>query len=346
MNRTRPQLCAIRCTSCLVVFLALAGVARAQVQFPGTVARRSMMEGRVISTNNEPIRGVTLVLVDFNGASRRMAMTDDSGTFVFADLRAGVYEIQASMPGFQARSIRLDHDGERDYSVRIVLEPRTAASETASAPLTAVWALRIPAAALEEYNRGIEQLKQKQPKQARVHFAKATELYPDYATAHAALGSLALGEKDPKAAQSAFERSLAIDDNLLDAQLGMASIAIEAKRFAYARVYLLKARTLKPDDWRILHQLGETEWQLGWDAEAEVSLRRAVELNADSPRTLLLLINVLALQEKLPEALAAMEEFLRLFPKNSFAPQVREKRDKLKKQIGAVFQIPEGALRG
>lgn len=334
MNRTRARLRAVHCILSVALFLSLAGAARAQVQFPGTVARRSMVEGRVISPNNEPIRGVTLVLVDFRGASRRTAMTDDSGAFVFADLRPGTYEIQTSMPGFQPRSVRLDHDGERDNSLRIVLEPRVAASETAGAPLTAVWALRIPAAAQEEYNRGIEQLKQKQPKQAHVHFAKATALYPDYATAHAALGSLALGEKDAKAAHSAFARAIELDGNLLDAQLGMASIAIDAKRFEDARTYLLKSRALKPDDWRILHQLGETEWQLGLDAEAELSLRRAVELNADSPRTLLLLINVLALQEKLPEALAAMEEFLRLFPKNSFAPQVREKHDKLKKQIG------------
>ena len=89
-----------------------------------------MVEGRVISPNNEPIRGVTLVLVDFRGASRRTTMTDDSDAFVFSDLRPGVYEIQTSMPGFQPRSVRLDHDGERDDSLRIVLEPRAASGRT------------------------------------------------------------------------------------------------------------------------------------------------------------------------------------------------------------------------
>ncbi len=55
-------------------------------------------------------------------------------------------------------------------------------------------------------------------------------------------------------------------------------------------------------------------------------------------------MNVLALQEKYPEALAEMEKFLRMFPQDSFAPQVRQKRDLLKAQIEKTA-IPESSKK-
>lgn len=327
----------------ICALLICAGPAVAQL--PGTVAARSMIEGRVVTAGNEPLRGVTVVLVDFRGADRRTVFTDDSGAFVFANLRPGNYRIQASLPGFEPQSLGMDHDGERNNSVRIVLRPRAATAETLAMPVTAVWALRIPAPAQEEFNRGTQHMEQKRLKEARAHLAKAIELYPEYAAAHAALGSLALEEKDRKAAHASFARALEIDANLLDARLGLASLAIGEKRWESAREHLLRARSLKPDDWRILHQLGETAWQLGQWEEAEPNLRRATELHSDSPRTHLLLINVLALQEKLPETLAAMDNFLKLFAQSPFAAQVREKRERLKKQLeSAPPRIPEAEL--
>jgi len=332
MSRLARVVCPF--ASAVVGFLLYAPAVFAQ-QLPGTVGVRSMIEGRVITQSNDPLRGVTVVLVDFNGADRRTAFTDDSGAFVFASLRPGTYQIQTSLAGFEPQSVRVDHDGERDFSVRIVMRPRTERGEAIAPPaLTAVWALRIPAAAREAYERGVSEMQQKRASNAQEQFRKAVEFYPEYASAHAALGSLALAEKDARAAREAFTRALEIDENLVDAQLGLASLAIEKRLFADAREHLLKARGLRPDDWRILHQLGETEWQLQLYEAAEPSLRRAVELNPKSERTLLLLINVLALQEKWPQTLAAMDEFLTRFADSFFAPQVRQKREALKKQIG------------
>jgi hypothetical protein len=74
------------------------------------------------------------------------------------------------------------------------------------------------------------------------------------------------------------------------------------------------------------------------------SLRRGVELHPEFARLHLLLMNVLALQEKYPEALAEMEKFLRMFPQDSFAPQVRQKRDLLKAQIEKTA-IPESSKK-
>ncbi|MGH9793143.1 MAG: carboxypeptidase regulatory-like domain-containing protein [Candidatus Acidiferrales bacterium] len=317
--------------------------ATASAQMPGTVAARSMIEGRVTTAGNEPLRGATVVLVDFNGADRRTVFTDHSGAFVFANLRPGNYQIQAALAGFDSRSIRVDHDGERDNSLRIVLRPRTGTPEALVTPVTAVWALRIPSVAQQQYDRGIQRMQQKRAKEARAHLAKAIALYPEYATAHAALGSLALAEKDNSGAEVAFSRALEIDANLIDARLGLATVAVSTKKWKQAREHLLKARSLQPDDWRILHQLGETAWQLGLWEEAEPNLRRATELHSDSPRTHLLLINVLALQEKLPETLAAMDAFLKLFAQSPFAAQVREKREKVNKQMEGSAQIPPSA---
>jgi uncharacterized protein HemY len=87
------------------------------------------------------------------------------------------------------------------------------------------------------------------------------------------------------------------------------------------------------DDWRVHFELGQLYWCKNDWAKAEESLRQARTQHENYPRTHLLLINSLALQEKYPATLAAMESYLHLFPQDDFAEQVRQKRDLLKSEL-------------
>jgi Flp pilus assembly protein TadD len=115
--------------------------------------------------------------------------------------------------------------------------------------------------------------------------------------------------------------------------LGLGTLYTLEQRFAEAEKQLLCARLLVPNDWRVHFELGELYWRAGDLAKAEVSLQRAIELDGKLPRAHLLMINVLAGQEKHTETLTAMETFLRTFPRDRFAQQVGEKRDLLRAEL-------------
>ena len=147
------------------------------------------------------------------------------------------------------------------------------------------------------------------------------------------LGAAHTSAREIKAAELAYEKALEIDETLSTAHLGLGDLYLGEKRYQDAEKHLNRADLLKPNDWRVQYGLGDLYWRVGEWAKAEEKLRRSIELHGKLPRMHLLMINVLAGQEKFPEALAAMESFLKLFPKDRFAPEVHQKRDLLKALI-------------
>ena len=292
------------------------------------------VEGRVLTEGQHlPLHGVRVTLTGFKGAERSTAVTDHSGTFSFSNLPVGQYTLTFSHPSYQDQSqqVELSQGGQRD--VLVFMSRRRGPEDAPPESSIAAWALQIPEPAQRRYSQGLEALQKDHPQQSIAHFQAAIQVYARFAAAYAALGSAQLSLGDRKAAAESFERALQIDENLPGACLGLATLYAAEKRYREAEKQLLRARMLKPDDWRVHHQLGEVYWRTGDWARAEDSLRRAAGLHAGLARLHLLLMNVLALQEKNSDALAEMEKFLQMFPQDSFAPQVRQKRDLLKAQI-------------
>jgi tetratricopeptide (TPR) repeat protein len=263
---------------------------------------------------------------------RSVAVTDYRGVFSFPNLPLGKYTLTFFHPNYkeQDQQVELFQGGQRDMRILMV---RRGPENAPPGPPIAAWALQIPGPAQKKYSQGLEALQKNQVRESIAHFQAAIELYPRFAAAYAALGSAQLTLGDRKAAAAAFEKALEIDDNLPAACLGLGTLYAMEQRYADAEKQLLRAQMLKPEDWRVHYQLGEIFWRMGNWSKGEESLRRGVELHPEFARLHLLLMNVLALQEKYPEALAEMEKFLRMFPQDSFAPQVRQKRDLLKAQI-------------
>ncbi len=292
------------------------------------------IEGRVVAQSDvSPVQGARVTLLDFKGVGLATSMTDDEGTFIFYDLPTGSYTLAVSHPGFAEQSERVDLSVGSQRGLRLVLSRDSRAVNALPGPAVPVWALQIPPEAQKAYGKGIKELQKGEKNKSIPHFQAAVQLYPQYATAYSALGAAHLGLGERNEATVAFENGLKIDENLPDACMGLGALYNAQKRYGEAEKLLLRARLLKPEDWRIHYELGEAYWGAGNWARAEESLRRAKELRAGFPRLYLLLINVLALQNKHNETLTAMEDFLRLFPQNSFAQQVRQKRDHLKRHL-------------
>ena len=303
----------------------LPGGTGASAQYP--------LEGQVTAENEQSsLQGVRVTVINFRGLTRAASVTDTRGGFSF-QLQQGQYTLNFTHPGFHEQNIQLElmQGGQRD--LQVVMFRRRGREEAAPGTPVAVWALQIPARAQKEFNQGLVAMKQHQSDASIAHFEAAIHLYPRFATAYGALGSVYLTRGDAKAAEAAFGKALQIDENLLGASMGLGTLYAQQKRFVDAEKHLLQARLLRPNDWRIHFQLGEVYWYKGGWAQAEESLERAIELHSDYSRAHLYLMNSLVLQEKYADGLREMDLFLQKFPQDPFAEKVRHKRDQLKAEI-------------
>jgi thioredoxin-like negative regulator of GroEL len=303
------------------------------VDNPDTRPQSYSIAGRLVSgPQRQPVAQVTLTLVGVRGPVGSQ-ITDGDGRFQFHGLREGNYSLEIALADGRRVTLGVDvFDGPvQDLQINVdELAPRPPAPAD---PVLRVWALRVPAKAEKQYREGLAALAKDDLGRAIRHLKKAVDLYPEFAAAHAALGSAFLLQHEDAQAAAAFERALAIDENLPDACFGLGSLYNLQKRFAEAETLLLRAQMLRPDDWRIYYALGENYFRAGHSEKAEQSLRRAHGLHAETPRLHVLLINALVTQEKWADSLQEMEEFLRLFPDDRLAPDVRLKRDALRDHL-------------
>src|SRR5690349_9504452 len=65
--------------------------------------RKIRIEGRVVSTTGEPVRKADVRLVTISAQAAVAQLSDDSGKFVFEDLKTGTYKIRAKSVGFLAQ---------------------------------------------------------------------------------------------------------------------------------------------------------------------------------------------------------------------------------------------------
>lgn len=60
--------------------------------------RASLVGGRVVDTNGDPVEGARVVLIDHNQQVVRSAMSDENGLFKFRPVKAGPYLVKAQHP--------------------------------------------------------------------------------------------------------------------------------------------------------------------------------------------------------------------------------------------------------
>jgi tetratricopeptide (TPR) repeat protein len=314
----------------------------------GTEVGAQFIEGVVVSAvDNSPVAGARLELMVgvLGGAIRATAFSDKDGRFIFQGLQdANSYRITARHPDYADTAERVEILSSSIYSLRLVMSPKGELGASAGPETVPVWALQIPSEARKTCDQGVEELKKKKAAKAIPHLQKAVDLYPGYALAFKLLGTAYSMEGQPEAAIKALKRALEIDPKLPEAAYYLGTILSSEGRDQEALEYLLQAKSLRSDDWRVLFELGQVYLRVDDWALAEQCLRQAASQPRDSPRLYVLLINALALQDKLPEALVAMNDFLDRFPKDKFAEKVRDKRELIKEELqkrsAAVPQEP------
>ncbi len=294
------------------------------------------VDGRVVRAGDGTnVAGARVILTDNRGAIRGVVYTRDGGSFQFPQVNPGRYSLTVWHQDYAEYTETLDLMLSPVTGLQIMLVPRALPPETLQSTVP-VWALQIPRKAEQEFDRGLQAMERGDTKRALRFMQKAVQVYPDFATAHAALGNAYQKLTQPENAKKAYEKAVAIDDTLYSAWLGLGTLALAAHRHAEAEQHLRRACSLRPGHWPAWYQLAELYAETGDAPHTEESVRHAWEMHASMPRLHILLINALVMQEKYLESLATMEAFLAAFPDDPLAREVARKHDLLRAELSRV----------
>ncbi len=291
------------------------------------------IQGTVVNQQGAPIYMARISLSTLQSEVGQTAYSTEEGRFSFYDLKPGTYKVMISAPGYSPTTQEVNLISGSEF-VRFILRTTDQPSNTTIAQPVSVVDLAIPAKAREHYLKGMEELQRNKPEKSTKHFQSAIKEHPLFDAAYSALGMAYVQMQKSNLARKMFEKTLQLNENSPTARLGMGMVCNDEKNFAAAETHLLKAQKLEATEWRVHYELGRAYYGLNKFEVAEKNLRQARTAQPNYGNIRLWLANALVMQNKYAEGLAEMEIFLELAPKSSLAPQVQEKVNLLKKELG------------
>jgi Ca-activated chloride channel homolog len=116
-----------------------------------------------------------------------------------------------------------------------------------------------PGKAVFQFNRALNLLKSQQSKEAIRHLQRAVDIYPQFVSAHIAMGLAYSDQKDIEHAKQEFETAAKLDDAFPGPFLNLGILALSGNDFAGAESNLAKAASLSLKDPKILTALAYAE---------------------------------------------------------------------------------------
>jgi len=228
---------------------------------PPFIQNRNTIEGRVQTSDHQPISEVRVFLKNDSYSEIATTYTDGSGRFRFLNLMSGVYYIQIE-PGalnFERQSQRVEavaftqrqSGGGEVFRVDFVVKPKETPGKYADKAV--LFVQPVPDEARKEYANALKSLDKDDFARAVASLSRAIEIYPDYYDALELIGTEYVKRQQYKPA------------------VPLLSHAVEVNK----------------DGWRAFYSLGVAEYELGQRDAALKSLSRAVELNPASPNAVM-----------------------------------------------------------
>ncbi|HXF06393.1 MAG TPA: tetratricopeptide repeat protein [Blastocatellia bacterium] len=278
-------------------------------------------------------RGVSSVLVRLEtdtGTLVAQTWTSHSGRFEFPGIGCGYYVIAVDVPGYKPIRIPVEHSFESfDQVLYLVPGVNEYLSEGASSRPP-----HIPLSARREYEKAQQALAKKNLASGIEHLRQTLRLAPDFEEASFQLSLAYLQQGALEQSREILEKALRLNPSsarfstllgIVLARQQRTDLAVKAFKQAIAR-----------DDraWRAHFELGRILMFEGNFDEAYDHARQAHRLNPRSAMVHLLLYNLSLLRRDFQAALTEAEELLDQFPDTPWTPQIRERRERLRKVLG------------
>ncbi|MFT3964481.1 MAG: tetratricopeptide repeat protein [Sphingobium sp.] len=161
-------------------------------------------------------------------------------------------------------------------------------------------------------------VKLKEYAQAERIYRVAIQVDAAHVEGHTGLAKALMRQGRLDGAQAACRAALDIDPGLLAAHAELGLIQYEAKDYMQAVDSLLRAITIKPDDFESIFALGHALLAMGNIADAIDVYHQATLVNPDSPKAFVRYGDVLRMVGRMQDYHAAMSRALELHPGNAY----------------------------
>jgi tetratricopeptide (TPR) repeat protein len=290
---------------------------------PAALAQSTMVKGKVIGADKEPIAGVQITIESLGGVPRKLqTKTDRRGEFIQLLTESGPYRITATDPKIGSASADTKVSLGRVSELTIVLVPSTAANNDAKA-----------AELKKAFEEGVQASRAGQHDAAIGKFQAALALQPSCFDCHFNIGVAQMAKKDEKAAEASWKQALELKADYAEALNALATLYNNQKRFDEAAAMSAKAASAGggAGNADATFNQGIILWNQGKIAEAKTKFEETIKLNPSHPDAHYQLGMALLNEGKLPDAVGAFESYLKLAPDGQYAAQAKGMIAQLKK---------------
>ncbi len=285
-------------------------------------------------------RGIHVRLEAAEGGAEADLDTIQGGKCQFRQSNSGVYIVRISSLGFKEVSARVELIASPRAYVTLDLIPlnkepipEVSVPPTDAADSVSVKDLAIPEPARQEFSKGEEALRAKNADESVKHFQKAIKIYDAYPRAYRMLGDAFVEKQQWPEAETALKKSIELQPDLAPAYFDLGALRNQTKNYAGAEESLKKGLELTPDATIGKYELAKTYWAMGRWQDAAPFAADTVKALPDLAAAHVLLANIRLKLRDAPGALHEYQEYLRIEPQGTMAPQVRDMVDKLQKAL-------------
>ncbi len=291
----------------------------------------------LLKANNRPASQVAVKLKSHAAGIFRSVLTDFEGHFEVQSLPRSTYEIVVDEPGYEPAQTSAEVDGTASKLVLYLnssnLRPVERNSYTVSAR-----ELRIPAKARSEFGKGVERLTKKDLAGSLSHFTKAAQAFPEYYEAyyHVGVVDTTLGHFDE--AMKAFQTAIDLSGGKYAwAEFGFGYLLFLQGKTEEAEIAVRRGLELdsnSPDGYVIL---GMAQLRLNRADEAERSAREALLRNPNSAQAYLLLSDAYGQRHEYLAQLQGLDTYLKLEPNGAENEHVRQVREVVQRMVAKYY---------
>lgn len=313
------------------VVLALAVTMMATV---ATGQRNRSLKARVLMPDGSPTQSVKVKLEGNEGELIRDSFTDSTGNFEVSGLSTGIFTIVVPTNdrtyATTTERIEITRYSPDVVSITVYLNPKEESGTRVKGGRHTVSAREAgssaPKKAREAYDRSVDLSRRGQIQQAIEELKRAIALYPEYVHAYNDLGVAYIKLDLIDEAVKALEKSILLDPNAFNPRLNLGIANVRRKDFALAEPTLRTAVAIDASAPLAHLYLGITLWKTGRAASAEDEFARALSLGgSDIAIAHYYLGQLYAEKDRIAEAVAELETYLKQKPDSDDAQQARQK---------------------
>lgn len=324
----------------LSLFLSclLASLLQAQRPGGGTHTTGGIIDVQVRYADGRPApRGIHVRLESAEGGAEADLETVQGGKCRFLQNTSGVFIVRIAELNFKEVSSRVELiDSPRAYiTLDLIPLNKEPIVEVSVPPSEAVSVkdLSIPEAARTEFKKGEAALRAKNTDESVKHFQKAIKLYDAYPQAYRMLGDAYVEKQQWPEAEKALKKSIELQPDLAPAYFDLGALRNQTKNYPGAEEALKKGLELTPDATVGKYELAKTYWGMGRWQDAAPLAADTVKALPDLAAAHVLLANIRLKQRDAVGALHEYQEYLRIEPQGTMAPQVRDMIEKIEKAL-------------